>query len=444
MTASSGTPTARLLVPVWLPWALAGAAVATQIPYPLVPTEARTVLTLASVLTFAAASTAHAAVTRGGRWAAAYVATSTGVGLAAEAIGVHTGWPFGAYSYSGSLGPGVAGVPAVVPLAWAMMAYPALTLARYITGSTARGVLEHCRSISEPRPGDRGTHGITKRSRGSTVPRRPPPLLFSLSSVAGAPYDVRFGGRLGSRQGRGPKPIPDEPIPDELYRFECGRGLEPRPLGRGEPDGGVPDDGVPDDGVRAPSEAAARPAGSGRRGLPAGRYRRVAGTALAGGLLLTGWDLFLDPQMAAEGHWVWAQAGPALNGIPLTNTAGWLLVGTVLTGLLAALPERGRYHSHPPPGHPPPGHPPPGHPPPGRLGMPRGVPNDRLPFLLLGWTYFSSVLANLAFFGRPAVALAGGLGMGAVLTGGMLRTARPRRCRRPRASSGAARRHPPG
>jgi putative membrane protein len=31
---------------------------------------------------------------------------------------------------------------------------------------------------------------------------------------------------------------------------------------------------------------------------------------------------------------------------------------------------------------------------------------------LYAWTYVSSLLANLAFFGRPAVALAGGLAMG--------------------------------
>jgi putative membrane protein len=73
-----------------------------------------------------------------------------------------------------------------------------------------------------------------------------------------------------------------------------------------------------------------------------------------------------------------------------------------------------------------------------------GVPDDRLPFVLLGWTYFSSVLANLVFFGRPAVALAGGLGMGAVLASGVLRTARSRWCRAARLSQGTPGRHPPG
>ncbi len=34
--------------------------------------------------------------------------------------------------------------------------------------------------------------------------------------------------------------------------------------------------------------------------------------------------------------------------------------------------------------------------------------------MLYLWTYVSSVLANAAFFGRPWVALAGGIAMGAV------------------------------
>jgi putative membrane protein len=37
-----------------------------------------------------------------------------------------------------------------------------------------------------------------------------------------------------------------------------------------------------------------------------------------------------------------------------------------------------------------------------------------LPISLWLWTFASSVLANAAFFGRPAVAVAGGVGMGLV------------------------------
>ena len=35
-----------------------------------------------------------------------------------------------------------------------------------------------------------------------------------------------------------------------------------------------------------------------------------------------------------------------------------------------------------------------------------------MPTALLLWTYYGSVLANAVFFGRPGVALVGGIGMG--------------------------------
>ena len=45
-----------------------------------------------------------------------------GGGLIAEAVGVATGIPFGRYTYTGTLGPEVLGVPVIVPMAWVMMA----------------------------------------------------------------------------------------------------------------------------------------------------------------------------------------------------------------------------------------------------------------------------------------------------------------------------------
>jgi putative membrane protein len=47
------------------------------------------------------------------------------VGMLAEHVGTRTGRPFGRYSYSGRLGPRVAGVPVLAGAAWAMMARPA-------------------------------------------------------------------------------------------------------------------------------------------------------------------------------------------------------------------------------------------------------------------------------------------------------------------------------
>ena len=52
--------------------------------------------------------------------------------LVVEQIGVRTGWPFGSYEYSGSLGYQIFGVPLVVPFAWMMMAHPIFLAARRV------------------------------------------------------------------------------------------------------------------------------------------------------------------------------------------------------------------------------------------------------------------------------------------------------------------------
>jgi putative membrane protein len=117
--------------------------------------------------------------------------------------------------------------------------------------------------------------------------------------------------------------------------------------------------------------------------LTRGRVARVA----VGALALASWDLFLDPQMVDAGHWRWAEPRPSLPGVPtvpLTNYAGWLLVAALLMLALDVL-------------------------------LPSARPaDDAVPYALYLWTYASSVLAHAAFFGLPASALWGGLGMGLV------------------------------
>lgn len=108
------------------PEALAAAVVLLQVAYPLTGGTVRHVLTVLTVCVFAAAGAAHALVHRGARWAAALLGLTCGVGFLAEAVGTATGVPFGAYSYAGSLGPRLLGVPLVIPLAWSMVGYPAL------------------------------------------------------------------------------------------------------------------------------------------------------------------------------------------------------------------------------------------------------------------------------------------------------------------------------
>ncbi len=112
-----------------LPWGLALATIAAQIAYPLVEGDNRRTLTIVTVALFFLASATHALVWRGAAWTSGYLFVTVGGGLLVEAIGVRTGWPFGDYEY-GDLGGTVFGVPWVIPLAWAMMAYPVLLAAR--------------------------------------------------------------------------------------------------------------------------------------------------------------------------------------------------------------------------------------------------------------------------------------------------------------------------
>jgi uncharacterized membrane protein len=140
--APGGTPSAGPTRA--LPWLLTGAAVLLQIVYPLTAGAARTEITVASVLVFCAAAVSDAARVHGARGAAILVAVAGGGGLLVEAVGVRTGLPFGTYAYTGDLGPSLLGVPVVVPLAWTMMAWPALvvgrTLARRLPVALVGGV----------------------------------------------------------------------------------------------------------------------------------------------------------------------------------------------------------------------------------------------------------------------------------------------------------------
>ncbi len=57
-----------------------------------------------------------------------------------------------------------------------------------------------------------------------------------------------------------------------------------------------------------------------------------------GAVLLTAWDLFLDPQMVGEGYWAWTRRG-RYRGIPVSNYIGWLVSSIgVMAALEASLP----------------------------------------------------------------------------------------------------------
>lgn len=104
-----------------------------QISYPLINGAALDFLTIATVYVGAIAMLLHAYLSFGAKYFARYLLLTVLFGYFIEFLGVHTGWPFGIYSYDDSLGPDIFDVPIVVPFAWVMMVHPALVAARRVT-----------------------------------------------------------------------------------------------------------------------------------------------------------------------------------------------------------------------------------------------------------------------------------------------------------------------
>ncbi|GAB2673033.1 carotenoid biosynthesis protein [Nocardia goodfellowii] len=253
---------AKLVVPggpvraqaaVVVPMVFALLLVAVQISYPLTSGAGRDRVTVAVVLLSAATALAHAAVTRGWRYAAGLLVILSGIGLLAEVVGIATGFPFGCYEYAvDRIGPAVAGVPLIVPVAWTGGLYPVWVVA-----------------------------GLLART-------------------------------------------------------------------------------------------------------PAARV----GLTAAGGV---GWDLFLDPQMVADGQWRWcdAESGlPGLEQIPLTNYAGWVAAGLLMASLLLVWERVADRRRDPRPA------------------------SVAVPVAVFLWTWLGSALAHAVFLGLPASAGYGAVGMG--------------------------------
>lgn len=230
------------------PLGLAALLVLAQICYPLATGPARDRVTVAVVLLSAGTALAHAAVARGTRYAVGFLVIVSGLGWAAEAVGTATGIPFGCYDYVlGRLGPAVAGVPLVVPLAWTGGIYPIWVVAGLLTD---------------------------------------------------------------------------------------------------------------------------RPA------------LRIGATALGA----VGWDLFLDPQMVADGHWRWCVTDAGLPGtdlVPYTNYLGWFAVASIMAGVVALWE---------------------------RTAPDRGV-SVAVPVAVFLWTWLGSALAHAAFLDLPYSAAYGSAGL---------------------------------
>lgn len=126
-----------------LPVALALATVVAQIAWVLAAD--RFWWTHAVVIVFFLTTVSHAVVSRGVKWAATYSAVTLLFGYFIELLGTSTGLPFGPYDYATSIGgrdvPSIGAVPLIVPLAWTMMAYPALIVAWRIVGRSGRSAV---------------------------------------------------------------------------------------------------------------------------------------------------------------------------------------------------------------------------------------------------------------------------------------------------------------
>ena len=109
-----------------------------------------------------------------------------------------------------------------------------------------------------------------------------------------------------------------------------------------------------------------------------------------GALLMSTWDLYLDPQMVNEGYWTWFIDGTATKEIPISNFFGWFIsTATIFVLLVIFLPRK------------------------------KSTVSMVTPGILLTWVWLGSFLVNIVpfspFFDQPAVAVAGFFGMGLVL-----------------------------
>ncbi|MFR9753145.1 carotenoid biosynthesis protein [Nocardia sp. 004] len=107
-----------------------------------------------------------------------------------------------------------------------------------------------------------------------------------------------------------------------------------------------------------------------------------------------GWDLFLDPQMVADGQWTWCDTTSGLPGlaqIPYTNYLGWFGVALVIAGVLAIWERTA--------------------PAPRAQARPNAI-TLAVPVALFLWTWLGSALAHAVFLDLPYSAGYGLVGMG--------------------------------
>ena len=98
---------------------------------------------------------------------------------------------------------------------------------------------------------------------------------------------------------------------------------------------------------------------------------------------LTAWDVFVDPRMVRDGFWEWPQGG-RYEGIPAQNFAGWFVTAAGVFAVWSSVDD----------------------------GDPRDGTADAS-LAVFAWTWVGEAVANLVFWERPRVAIAGAVAMGA-------------------------------
>lgn len=137
----------------WASVIAAAAVVPAQISYPLLSGTALTAVTVLTVVLFAGAVVTQAAACCGPATAVRLLLVTGGVSLVAETIGLRTGYPFGGYTYEALPGARIGDVPLVVLLAWTMMAYPALLVARRLAAPVTNRLTATTRVSATTRAG---------------------------------------------------------------------------------------------------------------------------------------------------------------------------------------------------------------------------------------------------------------------------------------------------
>ena len=120
----------------YIPWLFAVVTIASQIIWVLVSADTRVLVTAVSVTGFFLASVSHAYIQRGLAWTAGYLSISLAFGWLVEVLGTRTQFPFGDYTYTDALGPSLLTVPILIPMAWAMIAYPMLLAVQRLSTSS--------------------------------------------------------------------------------------------------------------------------------------------------------------------------------------------------------------------------------------------------------------------------------------------------------------------